>query len=227
MHRAEGAGAAVRTGPPVSRRTWPVARRYVTGPAALAAIQLVRGRRSGWAAAGLATVVAAFFRDPERPLDPDPDVVYAAADGLVTAVDTAVDDDWLPGGADRVTVFLSLHNVHVTRSPIAARLERSEELGSGFAPALFRSAADNRRNRLLLDADGTPVVVVQVAGAIARTITSWVGPGDRLTAGQRLAVIHFGSRTDVLVPAARAEVLVRPRQRVRAGVTPLFRLRER
>jgi phosphatidylserine decarboxylase len=118
-----------------------------------------------------------------------------------------------------------LHNVHVTRSPVAGRLERSEELGDGFAPALFRSAADNRRNRLLLDADGRPVVVVQVAGAVARTITSWVRPGDRLAAGQRLAVIHFGSRTDVLVAAGTAEVLVRPRQRVRAGTTPLFRYR--
>jgi phosphatidylserine decarboxylase len=210
----------------VSSRTWPVARRYVLPPAAAAAALVVAGRRSGWVAAGLAAVVAAFFRDPERHLEADPDVVYAAADGLVTAVDNDVDDPWLPDGrGDRVTVFLSLHNVHVTRSPIAGRLERSEELGDGFAPALFRSAADNRRNRLLLDASGTPVVVVQVAGAIARTITNWVRPGERLAAGQRLAVIHFGSRTDVLVPVGSADVLVRPRQRVRAGVTPLYRLR--
>ena len=211
----------------MSRRTWSVARRYVLPPGAVGAALLLRGsRRSGWAVVGLAGVVAAFFRDPERPLQADPDVVYAAADGLVTAVETGVEDPWLPGGqGDRVTVFLSLHNVHVTRSPIAATLERSEELGDGFAPALFKTAADNRRNRLLLDADGTPVVVVQVAGLIARTITNWVRPGDRLAAGQRLAVIHFGSRTDVLVPTGSAEVLVRPRQRVRAGVTPLYRLR--
>ncbi len=210
----------------MSRRTWPVARRYVLPPAAAAAALLAGRRRTGWLVAGLAAALAGFFRDPERRLDADPDVVYAAADGLVTAVDCGVEDDWLPaGGGDRVTVFLSLHNVHVTRSPVAGRLDRSEELGDGFAPALFRSAADNRRNRLLLDADGRPVVVVQVAGAVARTITSWVRPGDRLAAGQRLAVIHFGSRTDVLVPAGTAEVLVRPRQRVRAGITPLFRYR--
>lgn len=211
----------------MSRQTWPVARRYVLPPAAVAVALLARGhRRTGATALGLTAVVAGFFRDPERPLIADPDVVYAAADGLVTAVETGVEDPWLPGGrGDRVTVFLSLHNVHVTRSPIAARLERSEELGDGFAPALFKTAADNRRNRLLLDADGTPVVVVQVAGLIARTITSWVRPGDRLEAGQRLAVIHFGSRTDVLVPTGTAQVLVSPRQRVRAGVTPLYRLR--
>lgn len=210
----------------MSSRTWPVARRYVVPPAALAVALLASGRRSGWVAAGVCASVVAFFRDPERPLVPDPDVVYSAADGVVTSVDVSVDDPWLPDGVgDRVTVFLSLHNVHVSRSPLAARLERSEELGDGFAPALFATAADNRRNRLLLDADGTPVVLVQVAGALARTITNWVVPGDRLTAGQRLGVIHFGSRTDVLVPTGVAEVLVRPRQRVRAGVTPLFRLR--
>lgn len=211
----------------MSRRTWPAARRYVVPPAVVGTVMLALGRRrSAGALLAAAAGVGAFFRDPERPLDPDPAVLYAAADGVVTAVDLGVPDPWLPGGiADRVTVFLSLHNVHVTRSPIAGRLERSEELGSGFAPALFRSAGENRRNRLLLDADGTPVVVVQVAGAIARTITNWVRPGDRLTAGQRLAVIHFGSRTDVLVTAGSAEVLVRPRQRVLAGVTPLFRLR--
>lgn len=212
----------------MSRQTWPVARRYVLPPATAAAALLAGRRRIGWLVAGSAAAVAAFFRDPERRLDADTDVVYAAADGLVTAVDLGVDDPWLPaGGGDRVTVFLSLHNVHVTRSPVAGRLEQSEELGDGFAPALFRSAADNRRNRLLLDAGGRPVVVVQVAGAVARTITSWVRPGDQLAAGQRLAVIHFGSRTDVLVPAGTADVLVRPRQRVRAGTTPLFRYRGR
>lgn len=211
----------------MSRRTWAVARRYALPPAGLGALLVATGRRrTGGGALALAAVVTAFFRDPERPLHADPDVVYAAADGLVTAVESGVEDAWLPGGrGDRVTVFLSLHNVHVTRSPIAGRLERSEELGDGFAPALFKTAADNRRNRLLLDAEGTPVVVVQVAGMIARRITSWVRPGDRLAAGQRLSVIHFGSRTDVLVPVGSAEVLVRPRQRVRAGVTPLYRLR--
>lgn len=211
----------------MSRRTWPVARRYALPPAAVGALLLAAGRRrSGWGAVGVAGVIMAFFRDPERPLNSDPDIVYAAADGVVTAVETGVTDAWLPGGrGDRVTVFLSLHNVHVTRSPVAARLERSAELGDGFAPALFKTAADNRRNRLLLDADGTPVVVVQVAGMIARRITSWVRPGDQLDAGQRLSVIHFGSRADVLVPAGSAEVLVRPRQRVRGGVTPLYRLR--
>jgi len=210
----------------MSRHTWPAARRYVLPPLALGAPLAISGRRSGWALLGLAAAVAAFFRDPERPLPQDASLVYAASDGFVTGVDDDVEEPWLPGGrATRITVFLSLTDVHVNRSPVAGTLTRSEQVGSGFAPALLRGAEDNRRNRLALDGPAGPVVVVQVAGAIARTISNWVGVGDRLVAGQRLGVIHFGSRTDVLLPRGTADVLVSKGTRVHAGVTPLARLR--
>jgi phosphatidylserine decarboxylase len=143
-------------------------------------------------------------------------------------VDEDVEEPWLPGGrAARVTVFLSLTDVHVNRSPVEGQVTRQEELGDGFAPALFRGAQDNRRNRISLDGPAGPVVVVQVAGALARTITSWVGVGDKVAAGERLGIIHFGSRTDVLLPRGGAEILVSRGTRVTAGVTPLARLRER
>jgi phosphatidylserine decarboxylase len=210
----------------VSRRTWPLARRYAAAPLVVGVPLVLAGRRSGWAALGLGAAVVAFFRDPERPPPRDPSLVVAASDGFVTGVDTDVEEPWLPGGrATRVTVFLSLTDVHVNRSPVAGRITRQEELGDGFAPALFRGAKDNRRNRIALDGPAGPVVVVQVAGALARTITSWVEPGDRVAAGERLGIIHFGSRTDVLLPAGRADVLVSRGTRVRAGVTPLARLR--
>lgn len=210
----------------MSRHTWPAARRYVVPPVALGVPLALSGRRSGWGLLGLAAAVAAFFRDPERPLPQDPDLVYAASDGFVTGVDDDVEEPWLPGGRGlRVTVFLSLTDVHVNRSPVAGTLGRSEQVGSGFAPALLRGAQDNRRNRLLLDGPAGPVVVVQVAGAIARTISNWVQVGDRLAAGQRLGVIHFGSRTDVLLPRGAADALVAKGTRVHAGVTPIARLR--
>ena len=209
----------------MSRHTWPAARRYVLPPVALGVPLVLSGRRSGWGLLGLAGAVAAFFRDPERPLPQDPDLVYAASDGFVTGVDD-VEEPWLPGGrATRVTVFLSLTDVHINRSPVAGTLTRSEQVGSGFAPALLHGAQDNRRNRLLVHGPAGPVVVVQVAGAIARTISNWVQVGDRLVAGQRLGVIHFGSRTDVLLPRGAADVLVAKGKRVHAGVTPIARLR--
>ncbi|WP_165865711.1 phosphatidylserine decarboxylase [Vallicoccus soli] len=212
----------------MSRRTWPIARRYAVAPLALGLPLAVAGRRTGWALLAAGGAVVAFFRDPERPLPSDPALVVAASDGFVTGVDEDVEEPWLPGGrATRVTVFLSLTDVHVNRSPVAGRLEREERLGSGFAPALFAGAQDNRRNRLLLDGPAGPVVVVQVAGALARTITNWVRVGDRVAAGERLGLIHFGSRTDVLLPPGAADVLVRKGTRVTAGVTPLARLRGR
>ncbi|MDP9443603.1 MAG: phosphatidylserine decarboxylase [Actinomycetota bacterium] len=182
------------------------------------------GRRSGWALLGLAAAVVAFFRDPERPLPQDPSLVYAASDGFVTRVDGDVEEPWLPGRrATRITVFLSLSDVHVNRSPVGGRVTRMEQLGAGFAPALLGGARDNRRNRLALDGPAGPVVVVQVAGALARTISNWAQVGDRVVAGERLGLIHFGSRTDVLLPLGAVEVLVERGTRVRAGVTPLAR----
>ena len=210
----------------MSRQTWAVARRYALPPLAVGTPLALRGHRSGWALLALAGTVAGFFRDPARPAPRDPSLVYAASDGFVTGVDDDVEEPWLPGGrGQRVTVFLSLLDVHVNRSPVQGRLERMEQVGEGFAPALMHGAQDNRRNRLALDGPAGPVVVVQVAGALARTITNWVRVGDRLAAGQRLGIIHFGSRTDVLLPLGAADVLVAKGARVRGGVTPLARLR--
>ena len=209
----------------MSRHTWPVARRYVVPPFAAGLPLVASGRRWGWGLVAVGAAVLAFFRDPERPVAADPSLVYAACDGFVTAVEDDVEDAALPGGrGTRVTVFLSLTDVHINRAPLAGRLVSSEQLGAGFAPALFQGAADNRRNRLVFEGPSGPFVVVQVAGALARTITNWVRPGDTVTAGQRLGVIHFGSRTDVLLPAGTARVLVTRGSRVRGGVTPLARL---
>jgi phosphatidylserine decarboxylase len=159
----------------MSRRTWPEARRYVLPLVATGLALLPLRRRTGAAALGLGAAVGLFFRDPERLLDPDPDVVYAAADGFIAGVEPSVEEPWLPGGTGmRIRTFLSVHNVHVNRSPVAATVGRQEAVPGGFAPALFGRAGDNSRNRIALDGGGRPVVVVQIAGSIARTISSWV-----------------------------------------------------
>jgi phosphatidylserine decarboxylase len=175
------------------------------------------------AAAG---AILLFFRDPERPLDPDPQLVYAAADGRVTHVEET-DEEWLPGGRGmRISTFLALYDVHVNRSPVGGEITRERELPGGFAPAfLGRSSEDNRRNRLAIEGPQGPAVVVQTAGMVARTISNWVGLGDRVATGQRLGLIHFGSRTDVVLPLEVADPLVGPGDRVRAGETPVARYR--
>ena len=202
------------------------ARRYLLFGLALESALLAAGFRAA-ARALLAAAAPALlcFRDPERRLDPEEGVVYAVADGVVTGIDRVL-EPWLEGGeATRVSTFLALYDVHVTRSPVAGVLSLEEELPGGFRPAFERAAEENRRRRLAVDSPRGRVVVAQVAGMVARRIAPWVSPGQELTAGQRLAMIHFGSRVDVILPAESAEVCVRVGERVRAAATPLARYR--
>ena len=210
--------------------TWRALReapRYLAGVACLELALAVAGVRSrGRLLAGSAAALLLFFRDPERGLEPERDLAYAPADGTVVKVDE-VRDPWVPGeDATRITTFLSLHNVHVTRSPVAGRISGEEDVNGGYRPAFLPRAEANRRRRLAIDGQRGRVVVVQVAGLVARKITSWVSLGDDLAPGQRLGLVHFGSRADVLLPAGSADVLVSAGDRVRAGQSPLARYRE-
>jgi phosphatidylserine decarboxylase len=181
---------------------------------------LLSGRRAGWMGASAALASLAFFRDPERVLDPEPNTVYATADGVIVGVEEA-SDPWLPEQALRISTFLSLHDVHVIRSPVAGNITLAEEVKGGFAPAFLGRAGSNLRKRLAIDGPAGRVVVVQIAGMVARRITSWTGLGSRVATGQRVGLIHFGSRTEVLLPADRFEARVRAGERVKAGVTPI------
>ena len=198
------------------------ARRYVLAALLVELALAGRGLPRGRVLLGVVAASLLFFRDPPRPLVPDPDTVYAPADGVVVEVDE-VAENWLPGTALRIAIFLALHNVHVNRSPATGEIALAEEKDGGFAPAFFRRAADNYRKRLAIDGDGRRVVLVQVAGMLARRISSWAWIGDRVVAGQRIGLIHFGSRAEVLVPAAGTRPLVQVGQRVRAGMTPIAR----
>lgn len=205
-------------------QSWREARRYVVTTGVMGVVLLLLGRRSGWLALGLTGLFAAFFRDPDRRLDPDPSVVYAAADGVVRSIEEDVADDWLPSRTGlRISTFLNLHNVHVNRSPVAGTVTQVESVPGGFAPALFDRSGDNTRRRVAIDGAAGRVVVVQVAGLIARKISGWVQPGERVAAGQRIGMIHLGSRTDVLLPQGCVDVLVSLGERVRAGTTELAR----
>jgi phosphatidylserine decarboxylase len=207
----------------VTRRGWEAARPYVLVPLVFGVLLLLAGRRVGWLGVLAAGGMLAFFRDPERETDYHPDVLYAAADGLVREVDE-VQDPAMPGGrATRVSTFLSLHNVHVNRSPVGGSVGGIEEIGGGYYPALFRRSEENRRNRIEISGERGPVVVIQKAGLIARRISTWVREGDPVEPGGKLGLIHLGSRTDVLFPAGSAGPLVRPGDTVRAGLTPLAR----
>lgn len=164
----------------------------------------------------------------------EPGVLYAPADGTITAVDE-VEWDWhVHGRALRIVTFLSILDVHVNRSPAAGRLVAYRRDAGGFAPAFLTGHSESNARQLLgIEVERAPgipdpasdrhIVVAQVVGILARRIVSWRLPGDTLAAGEKLGMIRFGSRTDLLVPAGLATPLARPGTVVRAGITPLAR----
>ena len=195
--------------------------------AALAVPLAVVDRRLAWPPLIAAGAVAAFFRDPRRTTPPDPTLIYSAADGFVLDVDE-VEEPWFLGGrALRIVTFLSLFDVHVNRTPVAGILVKARHIDGGYAAAMDRAGSeDNERQLLAITGERGPIVVVQIAGLLARRIRRWIEPGTALRAGQKVGMIKFGSRTDVIVPLGQAEALVTKGARVRAGITPIARYRD-
>jgi len=165
---------------------------------------------SAWAAPFWIVLVfiLQFFRDPPRRVPDAPDAVICPADGKVIALGE-VEDPYLKRPARRVSVFMNVFNVHSNRSPVAGKImERWYRPGKFVNAALDKASLDNERNALWIRTDqGQDVVVVQVAGLIARRILCYVQPGERIARGERYGFIRFGSRVDVYLPLeARFEV---------------------
>lgn len=182
-------------------------------------------RRVGLAAAG---ANAGFFRHPDRHPPTRPGVVVSPADGLVCLVETAVPPAELGLGAlavPRISIFLSLLDAHVQRTPVGGEVIAVEHRPGTFHSAdLAAASEDNERNSVLIrTAEGHDVVVVQIAGLIARRIICDLHPGDRVNIGDTYGLIRFGSRLDTYLPAG-SEILVEPGQRALAGETVLARL---
>ena len=194
--------------------------RFVIGGLVVALVGFAFGPWGrGPAALGLlfAGFCAYFFRDPERPAPADPGRLYSPGDGRVLSVARE-------GAGDTVTIriFLSIFNVHLQRNPCSGTVEKVVREKGGFAMAMKPGASGNERSivRLRAARGGAPVVVEQVAGAIARRIETWVKEGDVVEAGERYGIIYFGSQVAVHLPA-QARPVVRPGDRVVGGVTPI------
>ena len=179
----------------------------------------------------LAGLVTWFFREPKRVAPTRAGVVVAAADGAVSHVVLAEPpaELGLPAGERlRVSVFLSVFDVHVQRAPVAGAVTRAEYRAGKFLSAdLDKASEDNERNSLLLTTpEGDEVVVVQIAGLIARRIVCQVAEGDKVRIGDTYGLIRFGSRVDIYVPTD-SRVLVEPGQRTIGGETVLAELPNR
>jgi len=167
---------------------------------------------------------AYFFRDPERTVPQDEDVIVSPADGKVVLVDEVREDKFLGRAAKRVGIFMNVLDVHVNRAPVAGTVVVSSHRQGRFKAAFHQDAdRDNEQQATLLEnEDGKRLLVVQIAGLLARRIISYVEPGNKLVRGERLGMICFGSRVDLYLPP-EAEVLVKVGDRVQAGSSILAR----
>lgn len=172
----------------------------------------------------LAFFVIFFFRDPERRHDIDEEgAVLTPADGTILEIRPHNGKDNPIGKpAVKVSIFMSIFNVHVNRIPIAGIIEKiSYHPGKFFSANLDKASTENEKNLIILKAgDVERIAVVQIAGLIARRIACWVKKGDRVVRGQRFGLIRFGSRLEVYLPG-ESRIAVQVRQKVRAGVTPI------
>jgi phosphatidylserine decarboxylase len=176
----------------------------------------------GWPVAGILVVapalfVAFFFRDPRRRVPDGEGVVVAPADGRIVRI---VEGD----EGTEVSIFLSLFNVHINRSPIAGRVEAVEYRPGAYHTA-FRdlAGAENERNTLTIRGADFAVTCSQIAGVVARRIVCWKQTGDQVERGERIGLIRFGSRVDLLLPPA-ARLEVRMGDRVRGGSSRIARV---
>jgi phosphatidylserine decarboxylase len=209
---------------------WP----FITGPLAPAALLAVAGRathrrwprRAAWPLLGLSAYMTLFFRDPDRPCDTTPagpDEVLSPADGVVMVAGPPQDDVAPAGDWQQVSVFLSVVDVHVNRSPYSGEVvESSYRKGSFLAAYRKESAHRNERSELWLRNGDRTVVFRQIVGVLARRIVTRTGPGQRLATGERMGLMKFGSRMDVFLPP-ECTLTVRKGQRVRGGETVIAR----
>jgi len=164
-----------------------------------------------------------FFRDPERVIPAGPGQIVSPADGVVT------DAEWIEttaGSRLRLSIFLNVFDVHVNRSPVAGVVKLVEFRKGEFLNAMkAESVLNNEQTLIVIDAGGYEVSFKQIAGLLARRIVCNLKSGDRVERGQRMGLIKFGSRTDVLLPA-EVNLKVKVGSRVRGGSSVLAEVAE-
>ena len=186
--------------------------KFITIAAVAALVFLLVWPPLGWVLVVLALFIAYFFRDPERVTPLRDGLVVAPADGRVSSIETVRPPVELGLGDEmrqRVSIFLSVLDVHVNRAPVAGTIKRSVYVPGAFVnAALDKASEENERRSLVIEqSDGTEIAVVQIAGLIARRIVTFKGEGESIGIGERFGLIRFGSRVDVYLPAGRTSLV--------------------
>jgi len=195
---------------------------YIYGLSLLVVAVLLAWATGNWAW-GIAPVLLAafflwFFRDPRRNIPSDPGLIVSPGDGLVTET---VPISTPEGPRQRISIFLNVFNVHVNRSPIGGVLSRVQYQKGEYLNAMNPASADrNEQNAVTVKGEGFEVTFKQIAGLLARRIVFNFAEGDRVERGQRVGLIKFGSRVDVVVPA-EAVLKVTVGEKVKGGESVL------
>jgi phosphatidylserine decarboxylase len=192
----------------------PEGRKFAVGSGALTLFAfLLHWQFLAWLLVGLTIWIATFFRDPIRTTPRNDRMIIAPADGLITMIAKVPPPAELRGPealADpeytRISIFMSVFDVHINRAPIGGRVKRMAYVPGKFVNAdLDKASEDNERQHLLIEgSDGLRIGFTQIAGLVARRILAFVREGDVVEAGQRVGLIRFGSRVDVYLPAGTA-----------------------
>lgn len=166
-----------------------------------------------------------FFRCPKRQIPEGEDILVSPADGTVMGVDDVEEDMFIGGPCKKITIFLSVFNVHVNRAPMAGTIRFQSYTQGRFRPAYKDSVGyENERGAIGITGPKRSILVIQVAGILARRVVSWARLGDTLDKGELYGMIKFGSCTEVYIPGD-VEILVKKGDTVRGGTTIIGRLK--
>lgn len=176
----------------------------------------------------LAGFMVYFFRDPERAVIADPNIVVAGADGWVRRVEEQDEPKYLQGRTVRISTFLTPFDVHVNRAPIAGEVRALAYTPGKHILTIQQAASEyNEHSSIYIEGQGTRCLVKQIVGPVVRRVVYWLEEGQQLAKGDRIGIMKFGSRMDVYLPVGDVEVLVKKGDRVFAGKTVLARLKTR
>lgn len=168
-----------------------------------------------------------FFRDPERKIPNESNIIVSPADGKVLSIREFFENEFILDDAVQVSIFMSPLNVHVNRVPISGEVKFLKYIPGKYIVAFDEKSSENNERKIIgiETEDGIKIIVRQIAGFIARRIVCELGKGDRVKIGQRYGMIKFGSRVDIIMPKNKVEVIVYKDQKVRAGETIIAKVK--
>ena len=171
-------------------------------------------------------IILYFFRDPDRAPVKEPGLVVGPADGVVVSIEPFEEEKYLQTRTIRVSMFLSIWDVHVQRAPLGGLVKLVSHQPGKFLQAFKPEASEvNEYIAMVIETEYGPVMVKQISGIMARRCVNFANPGDKLETGMRFGHIKFGSRVDLFLPS-NVEVLVKVGDKVRGGLTRIAQMRE-